>query len=157
MNSKRPCAVKGVAPCCALFPKSLGDYWKSSPLKAGLPPQTDFWSKCHCCFYILYMHIYIYIYIVILYIHIIQYKNIRNIEAPNPTPLFLLPSVTPTDAYYSDLCKSYFAACITSPISVAFQLLVVRSPRSPSRASYSLDMERTRWWISSLKVYPKLA
>ena len=70
-----------------LVPKKFCDYWKSSSLKAGLPPQTHFWSKRHCCLYI--------------------YYNIRNVEVP--TPLFLMPSVTPTEAYDSDVCESYFA------------------------------------------------
>ena len=40
-------------------------------------------------------------------VYIYIYYNIRNVEVP--TPLFLMPSVTPTEAYDSDVCESYFA------------------------------------------------
>ena len=43
----------------------------------------------------------------LLFIYIYIYYNIRNVEVP--TPLFLMPSVTPTEAYDSDVCESYFA------------------------------------------------
>ena len=79
------CAVKGLS---GSFPKSF--------VTTGSHPHSRL--ACHHKLIFGRSATAVYIYI---------YYNIRNVEVP--TPLFLMPSVTPTEAYDSDVCESYFA------------------------------------------------